>query len=101
VGQDAKILGKLLSKWSEKYSFNKAVWGDESGLALLPARVRTYAPRGQTPILRANLSSDHLSAIAAITPEGKLYMMVKVAPSEVPILCAFSSISCITSLASF
>jgi transposase len=53
------------------------VWVDESGFALLPARVRTYAPRGQTPILRANLSRDHLSAIAAITPEGKLYMMVQ------------------------
>jgi transposase len=38
---------------------------------------RTYAPRGQTPILRVPLTKDHLSAISAITPEGKLYLMVQ------------------------
>ena len=31
------------------------VWIDESGFALSPALVRTYAPRGRTPILRADL----------------------------------------------
>lgn len=36
--------------------------------------VRTYAPVGQTPILREHLSHDHLSAISAISWEGKLYM---------------------------
>jgi transposase len=35
--------------------------------------VRTYAPRGQTPILREWYTRDHLSAISAISPEGKLY----------------------------
>ncbi len=35
--------------------------------------VRTYAPVGQTPILREWYTRDHLSAIAAISPEGKLY----------------------------
>jgi transposase len=44
---------------------------------LLPAVVRTYAPRGQTPILRAPLSYDHLSAISAITPAGQLLMQVQ------------------------
>jgi len=39
--------------------------------------VRTYAPRGQTPILRVPLTRDHLSAISAITPEGKLYLLVQ------------------------
>jgi transposase len=53
------------------------VWIDESGCRLLPALVRTYAPSGQTPILRAHLSHDHLSVIAAITPEGKLYMRMQ------------------------
>lgn len=48
---------------------------DESGFYLLPAVVRTYAPVGETPILHEHLSRDHLSAISAITPEGKLYMM--------------------------
>ena len=46
---------------------------DEAGFYLLPAAVRTYAPRGKTPILRFPLSWDHLSVIGAITPGGKLY----------------------------
>ncbi len=35
--------------------------------------MRTYAPRGQTPILREWWTRDHLSAISAISPEGKVY----------------------------
>jgi transposase len=48
---------------------------DQSGFYLLPTVVRTYAPIGQTPILNEQLSRDHLSAMSAITPEGKLLMM--------------------------
>jgi hypothetical protein len=33
---------------------------DEAGLYLLPMAERTWAPRGQTPILRVNLTRDHL-----------------------------------------
>jgi transposase len=46
---------------------------DESGFYPLPSIVRTYAPVGQTPILREWWTRDHLSAISAISPEGKLY----------------------------
>jgi transposase len=46
---------------------------DESGFYPLPSVVRTYAPIGQTPILREWRTRDHLSAISAISPEGKLY----------------------------
>jgi transposase len=46
---------------------------DESGFYPLPSVVRTYAPVGQTPILRDWYTRDHLSAISAISPEGKLY----------------------------
>src|SRR3712207_908714 len=53
------------------------VWVDESGLYLLPARVRTYAPRGQTPILRVPLTRDHLSAISALTTTGQLLLRVQ------------------------
>jgi transposase len=35
--------------------------------------VRTYAPVGQTPILREWWTRDHLSAISALSPEGRLY----------------------------
>lgn len=53
------------------------IWIDEAGFYLLPAVVRTYAPCGETPILRAPLSYDHLSAISAITPAGQLLMQVQ------------------------
>jgi transposase len=46
---------------------------DESGFYPLPSVVRTYAPVGQTPILQEWSTRDHLSAIGAISPEGKLY----------------------------
>jgi transposase len=42
----------------------------------LPAVAATYAPVGQTPVLRELLTRDHLSAISAVTPEGRLRMQV-------------------------
>lgn len=53
------------------------VWVDQSGFYLLPALVRTYAPRGQTPRLRVKLTRDHLSVISALSLQGKLYMKVQ------------------------
>src|ERR687896_2179639 len=46
---------------------------DESGFYPLPSVVRTYAPVGHTPVLREWWTRDHLSAISAISPDGKLY----------------------------
>jgi transposase len=46
---------------------------DESGFYPLSSVVHTYAPVGQTPILREWWTCDHLSAISAISPAGKLY----------------------------
>jgi transposase len=53
------------------------VFVDQSGFYLLPGVVRTYAPVGKTPIMRAPLSRDHLSAMSGITPQGNLYMLVQ------------------------
>ena len=53
---------------------------DQSGFYLLPMVVRTYAPVGKTPILEENLTRDHLSAMSAITLEGKLYMTFQEKP---------------------
>ena len=53
------------------------VFADQSGFYLLPLVLRTYAPAGQTPVVREYLSHDHLSAMSGITPEGKLYMTVQ------------------------
>jgi transposase len=56
---------------------------------LLPAGVRTYAPRGQTPILRVPLTRDHLSAISAITPDGKMYIKVQTCAFRGPAIVQF------------
>jgi len=42
---------------------------------LLPMVVRTYAPVGRTPILHERLGRDHLSAMSAVTLDGRLYMI--------------------------
>jgi transposase len=54
-----------------------AVWVDQSGFYLLPLAVRTWAPCGQTPILRVPLTHDHLAAISGITPDGRLFMQTQ------------------------
>jgi len=48
------------------------VFVDETALYLLAAAVYTWAPKGQTPILKSR-PWEHLSVISAMTPEGKLY----------------------------
>jgi transposase len=53
------------------------VFVDEAGFYLLPAKVRSYAPKGQTPLLRVKLTRDHLSATSAITPQGRLFYQVQ------------------------
>jgi len=65
------------------------VFVDEAGFYLLPMAVRTYAPCGQTPILRVPLTRDHLSAISAITPQGKLYMQVQDTAFDGPAVVRF------------
>src|SRR6266513_272643 len=43
------------------------VFIDESGLSERPTRVRSWAPRGQTPVLQYHFNWQQLSAIAGIT----------------------------------
>ena len=53
------------------------VFADEAGFYLLPSMVRTYAPMGRTPVLRAKLTRDHLSVMGGMTPGGRLYTLVR------------------------
>ena len=53
------------------------VFVDESGFYLLPGHVRTYAPCGQTPVLRWPYSRDHVSVMSGITMDGRLYTLVR------------------------
>ena len=43
------------------------VFLDESGFLLIPTVRRTWAPRGQTPIVRHRYRRDKISAISAVT----------------------------------
>ena len=53
------------------------VFEDESGFYLLPGLVRTYAPEAQTPVVREQQTRDHLSAMAGMTPAGKVYTLAR------------------------
>jgi len=53
------------------------VWVDEAGFYLLAGLVRTYAPRGHTPVLYVPLTRDHLSVISGITEGGQLLVRVQ------------------------
>ena len=53
------------------------VFVDESGFDLLPGRVRTYAPCGQTPVLRWPYSRAQVSVMRGITMDGRLYTLVR------------------------
>jgi hypothetical protein len=53
------------------------VFVDESGFYLLPGLVRTYAPCGQTPVLRSVYPRDHVSVMSGITMDGRLYTLVR------------------------
>lgn len=65
------------------------VWVDESGFYLLPAVVRTYAPRGATPVLHAPLSRDHLAVISGVTADGQLVVQMQEQPFRGPTIAAF------------
>src|SRR4051812_11040902 len=56
------------------------VFVDEAGFYLLPGVVKTYAPAGRTPVLRAKLTRDHLSVMGGLTPGGKVYTLVRQEP---------------------
>lgn len=53
------------------------VFIDESGFYLLPGVVKTYAPKGLTPILQEWQTRDHLSVMGALTDQGKTYTLVR------------------------
>ena len=73
------MVGGALARNKKKAEQEKAtiIWVDEAGFYLLPMAVRTWAPRGQTPILKVKLTRDHLSAISGITRDGRLFLQVR------------------------
>jgi transposase len=65
-----------LKKLAAKYA-RKILLLDETGVYLLPAVVRTWAPTGATPILLQHLTNTHLSVISAVSPTGELYFQMQ------------------------
>jgi transposase len=53
------------------------VFVDESGFYLLPGVVKTYAPKGQTPVVHEWQTRDHLSVMGGVTDGGKVYSLVR------------------------
>jgi transposase len=47
-------------------------WGDESGLRSDDVRGRSYAPKGQTPVVRINHKRHGLSVISTVTNKGQM-----------------------------
>lgn len=81
-GSDRALANRALAG-TEKGAEEKGqtvLFVDESGFYPLPAVVRTFAPEGQTPVLRELCTRDHLSVISGISPEGKLYYRVQEEP---------------------
>lgn len=62
---------------------------DESAFYLLPGVVRTWAPVGETPLLRCKLTRDHYSVISAITPMGEIYLTMQTAAYDSVAVIAF------------
>jgi transposase len=65
------------SKEKARRERRKLIFADESGLHLLPGVVKTYSPRGRTPIVDGWQTRDHLSVMGGVTPEGKVHTMAR------------------------
>ena len=51
------------------------VFVDESGISERPTRVRTWAPKGQTPIIQFHFNWTHVSVIAGLTRTNCLFRL--------------------------
>ena len=79
---EARIEKWVEEEWPEikKKAQNEGreiVFVDEAGFYLLPSVVKTYAPKGETPVLKKAASREHLSVISGITLGGKMYMIIQ------------------------
>ena len=83
IQRDEEAIRRWRSEvWPELYQQARRtrrvlVFADESGFYLLPGIVKTYAPQGHTPVLREKVTRDHLSVLGGLTPQGKLYTLVR------------------------
>ena len=64
-------------------------WGDETGLRSDDVRGRSYAPKGQTPVVRANAARQGLSVISTVTNKGQMRWKVFAGALNAKILIRF------------
>lgn len=64
-------------------------WGDETGLRSDDVRGRSYAPKGQTPVVKVCSNRESLSLISAVTNRGKVRWMVFGGALDAKILIRF------------
>ena len=64
-------------------------WGDESGLRSDDVRGRSYAPRGETPVVRPNHRRANVGLVSAVTNRGELRWMVLNGAIKAPTLIRF------------
>jgi transposase len=81
-GDPVQINRWRMEVWPEvqqraKKEHRTLVFIDESGFYLLPEVVKTYAPKASRPVLKEWQTRDHLSVMGAVTPQGKIYSMVR------------------------
>jgi putative transposase len=51
------------------------VFIDETGISERPTRVRTWAPKGQTPVIQFHFNWNHVSAIAGLSRTNYLFRL--------------------------
>jgi len=64
-------------------------WGDESGLRSDDVRGRSYAPRGETPVVRPNHRRANVGLVSAVTNRGEVRWMVLDGAIKAPVLIRF------------
>jgi len=64
-------------------------WGDETGLRADDVRGRSYAPRGQTPVVRPNQRRIGLGLISAVSNRGELRWKMLDGAIKAPVLIDF------------
>jgi transposase len=79
--QDAAIQAWLAEHYPKIATRAKAEgavlhWGDETGISNQPVYGRSFAPKGQTPVLRRPATRRTLSMISAVTNRGTLRFML-------------------------
>lgn len=66
-------------------------WADETGVALSTFYARSYAPIGQTPVIKLPAKQGHISLISSITNRGDLRFMMYRGALDTKLFITFAS----------